>query len=523
MRKSTLFLSILCILFAFGQTHEFLGKNSTIENQFPSGKETYRSLNQDPNNPFVISFGTSMSQTNNTATNTTNKNFISSQLQTLAQEQKDPQAWLGHSKRIWYVLRSLPAVTCSYCKVSTNPEQLNLEHDVATIEFIIKNLAKNKSARTLTMTKCPHCKHSKTLKAISTESQTFSQAHKQAMAYQYNYLNLHSQPGCKTLPSYRISLEACDVLKDGSIEIDPIKLQAQAAFLATFQGNIVAFAHHYSNPQAIPNLFEQAHHIPWFANYCAQLIQSCPQITHICPISQPTAFGYRIARNNDLPPFTCKIDQEQFFINITQAQVEASIAIKKVNPNVKVLVSHQWKPMKTFHKAGDPRQLLEKFICKIAHNMYNGTFVRLIKPFENHFDGIALSIYPPLRFNLWTPQGSNCADSIDAKSALQAIIATSKAFPGKDIYITETGCNTSNPQTKKDFIDMTLYVCKLARAQGIPVKGIYFWGHTNDPLFYTEWNSAPGSTHFGPFDQLDPANPIASINASGLYIKEIIS
>jgi len=522
MRKSTLVLSILCIFLASAQTHEFLGKNDTLKNKFPSGKETYKALNQDLDNPFIVSFGTSMSQTECTS-NTVHPDFISSQLQKIAQQQTDPQAWLGHSGRIWYVLKSLPAATCSDCKKTTDPEKINLETDATIIEYIIKNIAKNKSARFLTMTKCPHCKHAKTLSFATKEIPAFTQAHKQAMAYQYNYLNLQSQQGCKSLPAYRMSLEACDVLKDCSIEIDPTKLKAQADFLATFQGNIVAFAHHYSNPQAIPNLFEQTHHIAWFADYCAQLVQSCPQITHICPISQPTAFCLRVSRNNDLPPFSSKIDQEQFLQNMTQAQVQASIAMKKINPNIKVLVSHQWKPMKTVHTPTDPRYFIEKFVSKIAHNMYNGTFIRLIKPFEKYFDGIALSIYPPIRFNLWKPQGSNCADNIDAKSALEAIIATSKAFPGKDIYITETGCNTANPQTKKDFIDMTLMVCKLARDKGIPVKGVYFWGHTNDPLFYTEWNSAPGTTHFGPFDKLDPANPIASINASGLYIKEIIS
>lgn len=523
MRKSTLILSSLLLFLASAQTHEFLGKNENQSPKFPSGKQTYQELNQDPGNPFVISFGTSMSQTQCTSQNTVNPDYITSRLQEVAQKQSNPNEWLKHSGRIWYVLKSLPSVTCSHCNKTTIPEKLDLINDVKTIEYIIKNVSKNKSAITLTMTKCPSCKKSKGLTKTSKNIPIFTKAHKLAMAEQCNSLNLNSQPGCRSLPAYRISLEACDVLKDGSTEIDPIKLQDQANFMAGFNGNIVAFAHHYSNPQAIPNLFEESHHIPWFANYCAQLVKTCPQITHICPISQPTAFGYRVARNNDLPPFSCKISLEELFANITQAQVQASVEIKKINPNIKVLVSHQWKPMKTAHKAGDPRQLLEKFVCKIAHKMYNGTFVRLIKPFEKHFDGIALSIYPPIHFNLWTPQGSNCSGIIDAKSTLEAIIATSKAFPGKDIYITETGCNTPNAQTKKDFIDMTLYVCKLARDKGIPVKGIYFWGHTNDPLFYSEWNSAPGTTHFAPFDRLETTNPTASINASGIHIKDILS
>ena len=128
--------------------------------------------------------------------------------------------------------------------------------------------------------------------------------------------------------------------------------------------------------QSIPNLFEKEEHARWFANYCAQVVASSPQITHVCPISQLVAFGTRVKRQM-LPPFQAAVDQEVYFNNIVQAHIQAYKKIKAINPNIQVLVSHQWKPMKPKHGLTDPRGMLEALICKIASRMYNGKFVSL--------------------------------------------------------------------------------------------------------------------------------------------------
>ena len=491
-----------------------------IKAPFPSAIDTYSTLNQDPANPFVISYGTSMSQARKDSANTANSRYIRSQLQKIAQKQSNPKIWLSHSNHIWYVLNALPIVICNHCNTQINPKTLTLQRDCQIIDDIINDISSQKSAKQLTMAQCPTCKHKNDLTELPSTTKPFTDKHKHAMTNQFHALNILSQPGCKTLPVYRLSVEASDVLQDGTTNIDPKKLHDQAQFLASFGGNLVVFGHHYSNPQVIPNLFEKSAHIPWFANYCAQVVQSCPRITHFCPISQPIAFSFHLARSQDLPPFICSINQKDYLANMTQAHVAACIAIKKVNPNIQVLVCHQWKPMRAMHT--DIRSLLESFICSVADKKYNGEFVKQMKPYEKYFDGIALSIYPPVTFNLFWPQGTNCSDILDADAALEAIVQTHKHFPTKDIYVTETGCNTTNPEKKRQFIDMMLHVCLLARNKGIPVKGIYFWAHTNDPDFYSEWNAAPGSTHFAPFDKLDTENPANSINASGTYIQEIL-
>lgn len=520
MKKTTTlraFLAVLTVLFS--ATNAVLLGDASQNNIFPSAKDTYTILNQDPENPFVLSFGTSMSQTHHTC-NTVNPDFERKKLQQIAQKDSNPKAYLSHKDRIAYVLRSLPIITCEKCQITIDPLDLEPITDSELISNIIDELAQNISETQLTLKQCPHC-HGNIIE-LPQKRAIFTDQHKHAMLEQIQMLGVTNQKSCTqhNLPNYRLSIEACDILQDNSTEIDPTKLQAQANFLQSI-GNPLLFCHHYANPQAIPDLFEKSEHVQWFANYCSSIISASPHITHICPISQPVAFFNRVTRHN-LPPFECSVISSEFLKNITDAQVAACKKMKSVNPHLKVLFSHQWKPMRPKHAFGDPRRILELLVCQVADRMYNGAFINMLQPHQEHFDGIALSVYPAMYFNLWTPEGNNHIAHFSADDSLEAIMQTHKAFPNKDIYIIETGCNTTDPQMKQDFIDMTLHVCKIARDQGVPVKGVYFWGHTNDPLFYTEWNLLPGTTNFAPFDDLNIQNPCASINAAGLYIKEIL-
>lgn len=343
----------------------------------------------------------------------------------------------------------------------------------------------------------------------------FSDEDRQAFVQQLKTLGIFNQPAAKIMPAYRLSIEIADVVdKDGNIAQE--KLQQQAQFLKDL-GNPLTIFHHYINPKCKPNLFEDKNDIQWFANVCAEFIKACPDLTHVCPISQIMGFGMQVSRQKMLPPFSCSISTDEYLKNIVQAQVTASKAMKEIKPTIKVLVSHQWKPMKPVHSLGDPRHAIECTVCSIADRMYNQKFVQLLKPHTDSFDGIALSVYPAMYFDSITPQGNNCTGKLDPLAALEIIAEIHKAFPDKEIHIIETGCNSNDFEVKKQFVDMTLYVCKLARALDIPVKSCYFWGHTNNPYF--EWNANPGTSFFGPFEDLSTQ----SINQYGLYLKEILS
>ena len=220
---------------------------------FPQGKDTYQALNADKNNPFVISFGTSMSQTHQTS-NTVNPDHIRSMLHAIAQEQTDPQSWLESKDRIWYVLKSLPKVRCSKCGTIFNPSNVNPAKNKRLIKLLIKDIATNTTADKLSMRRCLKCSCQGSLTELPKESTGLTPAHLQAMIEQIQYLNINKQVGCTCLPNYRISLEACDILKDGSTTIDQNKLQAQAQWLKEI-GNPMIFLHHYANPSIYSKSF----------------------------------------------------------------------------------------------------------------------------------------------------------------------------------------------------------------------------------------------------------------------------
>lgn len=483
----------------------------------PSGPKHYQELNQSA--PFALSVGFSMSQTHQTA-NTVHPEYARQAIVAEALKAQDPILWLKQHQE--HLLKYLPIYECPNCGYQLNPQKINIDSDQEIINGIIHTIAQNLNHAKLTLVKsCPLC-HQQNLAACPETEIIFTENHQRALTKQIDYLGVCNQAACTIhhLPTCRISIEAADILQNGTFNIDLEKLKKQNEFLQTLRSPLVFF-HHYANPQSMPKLFETEESIEWFVNYCATVIESNASIQYVCPISQPVGFSFHLNRAT-LPPFTCSVDQTKHLNIIKQAQIAAARKIKTINPNIKILISHQWKHFKTTHGPLHPLYYLEYVCSFIANRMYNHTFITMLQDCQNDFDGIALSIYPGISFNGIKPEGNNCAAYFNEDDAYQSIIATHKAFPNKEIFIVETGCNTQDPEQKKAFIDMTLRVCKRAREQNIKIPGVYLWGITNDPGFYSEWGHQSGKTHFGPYDQLDPNNPCDSINASGLYLKEIL-
>ena len=476
----------------------------------------YKALTEDPSNPFTLSVGTSMSQTHVTD-NTINPKFVRKSLKKVAEKKgkEAAKSWLKADNHYWYLLRSMPHFKC----VNNHEIDPGSIKEESIIDNILNDIVNNLDDKDLVVTKCPICNTDR-IGQMNDEADLFTLAIEDKLVALVKDLNVDKQAS-NGLPNVRLSIEISDILKKDSIEIDEIKLNRLVSFINKL-GNPMIFFHHYANPQVLPNLFEKDAHITWFAYICAEIIKKLPNITHVCPVSQPTGFAFRVSRQ-DLPPFEHSVTKDIVLENIIKACAAASEEMKAVRQSqggkkLNVLVSHQWKIMKQKHNnVLDPRYGIESSVTTLADMMYHQTFVKVVKPYISKFDGIALSVYPALYFDMWKPDGNNISGKVDYQGSLETVQATSKAFPGKDIYIVEAGCNNSDKQVKRDYIDMMLCVCKKARAEGIPVKGLYFWGITNHSDFYMEWNSRKGSTNFGPYDSMETS----SINESGKYIKDI--
>lgn len=483
----------------------------------PNGKKSYQYLMSNPSDPFALSVGTSLSQTH-ISENTVNPVFVRKKMLEIAKKLGPEKGleWLRADSRYWYLLRSMSNYECSCGFKNIAEEDVNRNH-VARFELPLNFMYKDD----FEFTRCPKCNNPITKKDEPKDLLTPEVQNKiAALIHDLNADLLQ----LKKIPNARLSIEIADVLKSGTTEIDEKKLENMVNFINTI-GNPMIFFHHYANPISIPNLFEKEEHAEWFANVCAKIIEKLPNITHVCPISQPTGFMFRVTRNQDLPPFEYSISQDKLLDNIMKASALAADKMRSVRAQtnkevtLEVLISHQWKVMTQKHSYYDPRYALESLVTTIADKMYNGKFVNAVQPYISKFDGIALSVYPALKFDMWKPDGSNIGGVVDYQGSIGAVVETNKAFPGKDIYIVEAGCNNANAQVKKDYIDMMLCVCSRARQAGIPVKSLYFWAITNHPDFYMEWNTQRGTTHFASFDGLE----IDSINQGGKYLKDIIA
>ncbi|MBI2344603.1 hypothetical protein HYV10_00835 [Candidatus Dependentiae bacterium] len=491
--------------------------NSFDESICPSGKQSYEYLMSNAVHPFALSVGTSLSQTH-ISENTINPEYVRKQMLKIAKKMGplEGEKWLRAESRIWYLLRAMPEYSCINGH-NIHVATLDLEHRDIAVKDILSDLEHNQE---LQLKKCPLCQEK--IDFQREQQDLFTVDIQDKIAGLVHYLNIDLLK-LKQIPNMRISIEIADILKSGTTEIDDKKLENLTSFIKKL-GNPMIFFHHYANPIQLSNLFEKQEHAEWFANICARIIEKLPNITHVCPISQPTGFVFRVTRNQDLPPFEYTVEQDKLLENIMKASALASDKMKNVRDKnskdvkLNVLVSHQWKIMIPKHSYYDPRYALELLVTTIADKMYNGKFVSAVQPYISKFDGIALSVYPSLKFDMWKPDGSNILGEVDYQGSLGAVIETNKAFADKDIYIVEAGCNNADPKIKKEYIDMMLCVCARARYLGIPVKSLYFWAITNHPDFYMEWNTARGVTYFAPFDDLN----IESINQGGKYLKEII-
>lgn len=488
-----------------------------VQGPFPPALQTYELLNQNPADPFVLTIGTSMSQTEITD-NTINPEYLRRQLAFIAQKQKEPKSWLLERKG--YVVRALPQYICQNCHVTIDPTLL----DPSTVKKLISNLIWLDD-KGLTISVCPTCQKTDLVES-GYRNIEFSRSHWDCMVAQLQSLGVFDQKGSISgLPTNRLSIEIAGFLQKDSLAIDEKKLQDFTSFLARMKNPLVCL-HHYTNPMAHAHMFEKESDIGLFAQYSVEFVKAyigkkgegelC-----ICPMSQPVAFGIRVAHQQNLPPFTCSISKEEFLKNIAAANIASAKAMKGVCKEVKVLISHQYKPFKPLHGMTHVMYGLEKLVSYIADRIYNQSFIALFKDQQAYFDGIALSVYPSCYFDGTTPVQDNCSGILDPQGALESIVQIHRAFPTKDIYIVETGCNTADMTVKKKFIDMMLWVCKVARDMGIPIKMCALWGHANDPDYYYEWDRI-GQSYFGYFDSFALKDPAGAMNESGRYIQEIL-
>ena len=164
--------------------------SSTFGAIFAPAKKTFQELNEA--GPFVISFGTSMSQTHQT-NNTAHLAYMKNRLKSEALKSKNPRVYLASKDRIGYILRTLPSALCQNCKKEINPSKLNRDNDHAVIQNLVDQLNKN-IHENLIFTNCPFCDSTQLTQQFKKEV-VLTKSHQDAMIAQINHLKVKEQNG----------------------------------------------------------------------------------------------------------------------------------------------------------------------------------------------------------------------------------------------------------------------------------------------------------------------------------------
>lgn len=508
-----------------------VGQASNMFDQIKAGKMNYQPANvsyqrlNSGGKRFNVGPGIGMPQTvYNTAPTIYNPDDMKYLLYHMLKDMKDSEQFTWLKSQEWYALTCLPVITCQNpaCSKTINFDTIkDLEYKQINLmlQNMINTIGTPEDLGYITVTKCPYCGGK--IKLTPQQYKELTPAKQKDLAVEFLQLGVAKQfAGTQQLPTCRVSIDLGTILQDGTTYIDYDKLKELAQFIANLI-NPLLFIHHYANPAMMPNLFEHESDIAWFANICAEVARACPNVTHICPISQPMGMIEKVSRGMQ-PPYrlTKGITKAQYSKNIVDAQVQASVEIKRVRPEVKVLLSHQFKQLIPAHYPVTYKYASEFLFTRAGDYVYNQGFIKAFKPYEQYFDGIALSVYPAAIVDTWGVHSNvNLSGMIDPHAALDAVVRTNSAFPDKDIYIVEAGCNSDNPSEKQQYVDMVLHVCDIASYMQIPVKTCFFWSLTDDMNFYREWNQRPGSTYFGFYRTIDPV----TIKPEGRYLQQVIS
>lgn len=508
-----------------GQANTMFDRIKKGEMNYQPASTSYQRLNSGGKR-FNIGPGIGMPQTiYNTAPTIYNPDDMKYLLYHMLQEKGDSERFTWLKSQEWYALTCLPVITCQNPKCPNktinfdNVKDLEYKQINMMIQNMLNTIDSPEDPGYITVTKCPYCGGKVTL--TPQQYRDLTPTYQQALEQEFVQLGIAKQfDPAQQLPTCRVSIDLGSILQDGTTHIDDAKLQQLAQFVANLL-NPLLFIHHYANPAMMPNLFEHESDAAWFANICAEVTRACPNVTHICPISQPMGLIQKVTRGMQ-PPYrlTKGVTPAQYQKNVVAAQVQAAIEIKRVRPTTQVLLSHQFKNLIPEHYPVNWRYAGE-FVKKMGSEfVYNKGFINAFKPYEQYFDGIALSIYPAMIIDTWNAKyNPNLSGLIDPHEALDSIVRTSQAFPGKDIYVVEAGCNNPDPAKKQQYVDMALHVCDIASYMQIPVKTCFFWSLTDDMNFYREWNEAPGSTFFGFYRTIDPA----TIKPEGQYLQQVIN
>ncbi len=264
--------------------------------------------------------------------------------------------------------------------------------------------------------------------------------------------------------------------------------------------------HHFTNPIWFEKrgAFTQNNSPKVFARYVSKVIKRLGRkVTYWCTINEPTVYAFNGYFFGEFPPAEKDMQKAAIvFRNILLAHTEAYLAIKQFNLNTKVGLAtaiyafdpHAWWNLADVVGAYYAnRNMNEVVLNYLANGIFDFHFPSIVKlkyesPVMNTFDFIGVNYYTRfvIRFNPFDDKtyqevkSTTAEDTTDMgweiyPEGLYRVLKQVSTFTNKPIYVTENGIADDSDAKRDRFIKDHLLVMNKALAEGINIKGYFYW------------------------------------------------
>lgn len=217
--------------------------------------------------------------------------------------------------------------------------------------------------------------------------------------------------------------------------------------------------------------WEKASTIERFIRYAEKVVTALPEVKFWITLNEVEGYVGNGYLTGIWPPA-----KHNFFLyrrvlnNLIAAHNQAYGAIKKINPAAQVTIA---TPQAHFVAAPDP---ISRFALKIADWWWNKRFLSHV---IDHIDFIGLNYYWEIDMKYLSfsktkgPLVSDRGWSIRPEGLYHVLVGLKKY--GLPIYITENGISDSNDSQRPDFIRGMLSNAQRAIAEGVDLRGYFYW------------------------------------------------
>ncbi|MDY7040058.1 MAG: glycoside hydrolase family 1 protein [Chloroflexota bacterium] len=286
--------------------------------------------------------------------------------------------------------------------------------------------------------------------------------------------------------------------------------------------------HHFTNPLWLEERgsWENEEAIALFDRFVVQVVEALGDLVSLwCTINEPNVYAYMSWADGVWPPGKQDIFTAfKVMRYLVRAHVATYCSIHRIQPHAQVGIAHHLRPFDPLR----PGSALDRLAASLQNRVFNDAVFegmcsgRLIIPLgrgrvpeagdENEFmDFVGLNYYTHEVVTFDLRRGGELFGRRLVRDGVELNLFGEEIYPegiylclkklaryGKPIYITENGTSGHGDDRRRRYMLQHLAQVQRAAAEGVPVRGFFYWTLVDNFEWIKGWSTPFGLIHMDP-------------------------